>query len=408
MATNWYYRLQNGKESDPVQFRELAGLIRRGEIEPATEVHPEYDPEWRSAEDVVGLIYTSRRIAEIAGDDLGREDCATAEVQENEVEPIASEVPPTICSQSVVVTSSKPSSWIWYLFAWLPGGRRTALTPPVDDTALGTSESGIVATAPSDDDEGQLTHANLATAQPQSSANDETELVTQTIEPTDNPDECDSGTTFDVIELFGSELAEASVESPKAPAATNAMELQDDHFRGASSNENHPAELRTAINDAVENWDQNHRQTAQTQPHVSSRTVRTGLLALLVFPRQWLERLLLRVLKVPIEIVGWMVLRGDKLVTQVADRVGHELFLLGFRLLAAIVGANAVVFAIEAMESHEALRFPGWQQERNVRTFPIVGECSPFEYWFLTIDVAIVVGVVAYQLAKRVEFSSDP
>ena len=41
MATNWYYRLQDGNESEPVQFRELAGLIRSGKIEPATEVHPE-------------------------------------------------------------------------------------------------------------------------------------------------------------------------------------------------------------------------------------------------------------------------------------------------------------------------------------------------------------------------------
>jgi len=155
---------------------------------------------------------------------------------------------------------------------------------------LETSESGVVATARSDDDDGQLTDANLATAQTRSSANDETEWITQTIEPTNNPDECDSGTTFDVMELFGSELAEVSVDSLAAASTANAEETQHDHCKGESSTESHPARLGTAISDAVENWDQNHRQTAQTQRHVSSRTFRTGLLALLVLPRQWLGK----------------------------------------------------------------------------------------------------------------------
>lgn len=412
MATNWYYRLQDGAESEPVRFRELADLIRRGEIGPTTDIHPEYDPEWRSADGVVGLIYTSRRIQDVAGTDQRDENTTTFGKSETDVEgPIfVGAVTPE--SHEGVAGSGKIFSWFWCLFAWLPGKARPVIPPLVEETTSGMVESNsTTADSPGLTDAPSLNvNANVGSQEHQCGAVPETELSVPIQDSFSDVAVTESGTTFDNLELFDNEVVQASANippetnCPSQPAESNEAPGGGD----ATHEDGQSVKLGSAISDAVRNWDENHALAAQSVPEISSRDGGTGLLAVLRLPKQWLERFLLRALRLPIEIVGWTILRGDKLVTQIADRVGHESFLLGFRLLAAIIAVNVSIFAIEAMASNEAMRFPGWQQDRDVKSFPLVGECSPFEYWFLTVDVAIVAGVVTYRLARNVEFSSDP
>ena len=412
MATNWHYKLQNGAKSEPVRFRELADLIRRGEIGPATEVHPEYDPEWRSAEEVVGLIYTSRRIEDVCGTCLDGESERIDETSEIDAEFSVSNDSTTFVSQDDIAVSRKLSGLYEYLFGWLPGWQTRVISPLVVEAVDAEMACGHQAAADSRELSGAARSHIIADVVSREQRNVPACGADVSRPVPDLPPDAaalDSGTTFDILEIFQNEDMQAlgnadpeEASTTQLPGAHEELSAEEAFYEDGRS-----VKLGSAITDAVHNWDANHARSDQHRGG-SSYQSGIGFRALLILPMQWLERLALRALRLPIELAGWAILRGDKLVTRIADRVGHEAFLLGFRLLVAIVAANVSIFAIEATASSESLRFPGWQQERNVRTLPIVGECSLFEYWFVAIDVAIVAGVVAYRLARNVEFSSAP
>lgn len=61
MATQWYWR--NGDETvGPVSFQELAGMVRDHLLNEDDLVRPEYDHDWQTTDNVVGLYYMAQRV----------------------------------------------------------------------------------------------------------------------------------------------------------------------------------------------------------------------------------------------------------------------------------------------------------------------------------------------------------
>jgi len=77
------------------------------------------------------------------------------------------------------------------------------------------------------------------------------------------------------------------------------------------------------------------------------------------------------------------------------------------RVGAAMLCANLAFLWLERWSTREALRFPGLLEERGVRMFPVIGSCSPAEFWFFTVDLMMIGAGVGYATVRWVQRHLD-
>jgi hypothetical protein len=80
---------------------------------------------------------------------------------------------------------------------------------------------------------------------------------------------------------------------------------------------------------------------------------------------------------------------------------------IGFRLIVAIGCANLAVYGVVNWSDNEALRFPSRNPQDVKSMFPILGECTSFEYSMYLFDFMLVVGVLAFFTAYWIESYAD-
>lgn len=80
---------------------------------------------------------------------------------------------------------------------------------------------------------------------------------------------------------------------------------------------------------------------------------------------------------------------------------------IGFRLAAAIGCANLASYWVVNWTDNEALRFPSHNPQDAKQIFPLLGECTSFEYSMYVFDFMIVVGVLTFFAAYWIESYAD-
>jgi len=73
------------------------------------------------------------------------------------------------------------------------------------------------------------------------------------------------------------------------------------------------------------------------------------------------------------------------------------------RLIPPVVCANVAGYMLLSWSSTESLRFPSADQRSASLYFPLIGSCGKFTYWFLFIDVVLIVMVTSYLTVKLTE-----
>lgn len=386
MATQWHYQLNDGRESDAVSFRELADLIQAGVLSRTSLVHPHYDAEWRAAEDVVGLIYTAENVPDGAvaswpSHAEPRENIPDSEtVARNQQSALTGD--DTLSAADIVVLFSRRSLiWILDIFVLLTGRRDISPAFEGGENAPASATAG-----PELKDAGlrecarEVNHSVSVSAIKSPFAE---RIGRDALVPDKGTEEtafsqlslavAENSTVFDLDQLLGDGMlahveevpVTAETHDPEAIAVTSTGVMSLDAGCDNSSTEG----LGQAMEDAVRDWDDRHVR-AETAGKFG-RTVGRSL---------------------PGWSIAWME---------------PQFALLAFRIAAAIVCANLSVFAIEVMASSESRRFPGWLESRNVRSFPLIGECSPFEFWFLAVDSGLIVGAVVFVLTRRISLSDS-
>lgn len=86
--------------------------------------------------------------------------------------------------------------------------------------------------------------------------------------------------------------------------------------------------------------------------------------------------------------------------TLFADR---KLAQYGLRIAGAMIAGNLALLWLDHWTAREAMRFPGLLEKRDVRVFPVIGECQITEYWFFAVDLTIGAAVAAYLGIRWVE-----
>lgn len=77
------------------------------------------------------------------------------------------------------------------------------------------------------------------------------------------------------------------------------------------------------------------------------------------------------------------------------------------RVGGAMLCANLAFLWLEHWTAREALRFPGLLEERGVRMFPVIGSCSPTEFWFFTADLILIGAGLGYAAVRWVQQHVD-
>lgn len=77
------------------------------------------------------------------------------------------------------------------------------------------------------------------------------------------------------------------------------------------------------------------------------------------------------------------------------------------RLSAIIVAVGAAMMWVAAHSAHEGRRFPGFLNDNGLHVFPMVGACPALEFWFLTLDLALLAGIAGYCCERWVERRLD-
>lgn len=77
------------------------------------------------------------------------------------------------------------------------------------------------------------------------------------------------------------------------------------------------------------------------------------------------------------------------------------------RVGAAMLCANLAFFWLEHWTATEALRFPGLLEKSGMRMIPMIGSCSPTEYWLFIVDLTLVAAGLGYTTVKWVQRHLD-
>lgn len=167
--------------------------------------------------------------------------------------------------------------------------------------------------------------------------------------------------------------------------------------------------LAAAIEEATYAWDLRHpapmEQEPPTQPARESRFV--------MFVVAPLYRVITRLGNLAASLVGVCLRLGQvaglgALCLWIERVVSRRTLTTGFRYASSISAAVLTGWIVSIWSDYETIRYPdpAWI-EAGKRVFPLVGPCSPLEYYFLLFDLLVVVGVAAYFGAKLVEQLAD-
>jgi len=409
----WYIRQSDQSEQGPLSYQDLADLLNRGLLQHESLVRPEYTSTFQRADSVVGLLVTARRLASstatperpvaevCAAADVPADPGTDATLQDTEAESATGRLNGSHRAHPGII------GWLLMVLGWLPGRQGTSVAMSVRPDAAPLTEA-----EPVTDGDGTLRagviFGQTAEERPQARSETAGSWSGEVVRTQETVPPADGGTVFDLASLLADEpefqpLLHAAQPMSSLRAAADSAGPTVFDLDGNSGGPVAAGDLDGAIARAARDWDARHQPVSSNRP---SESISARLIARLN-PLPLVERLLLWLLKKPIAAAGVTLESANRLMTRLSRTIGPNSVSLVFRGVCAFVAANLAILVVEARAGSEALRFPGWQEQRHVRSFPLLGECSPGEYWFLTIDVAIVAAVVAFVLARHITFDSD-